>query len=826
MESKKTSTGKYVLFIMLFLITAVITFVSKGIEAEQLATMSMSEAELPIVMISTEDGLLYNRMHGYTTDIKAELLKTGVSYLSTEKRLNVVIDTYGEEIESVSYKIRDLNDGMSLIENTAVDNIQIDDNRGSAVFNIKNLISDNTEYMMEINVSTANRKDISYYTRIMSAGDVNLSEKLQFVCEFNGYTFDKENLDKTVKYLETSSQADNSNYGKVNINNSKYMVGWGSLEPVVNGNIIPTVYDAQGDIGIVSLDYTIGCQNLEESNDEYAVHEFYRVRYTQTRMYLLNFDRETTQIFDGKNVITSSGNINLGINPDQNVEAVSSSENKFNVFVNQGNLWSYNVAQSIFTKVFTFRSEDGDNVRESFVNYDIRIMDVTDEGDVEFLVYGYMNRGVHEGETGISLCRYSYSQNEVEEFLYIPVDVPFELLCENVGKIAYINGDNVFSVLIDDTLYSIDLKSKEVMTEISGLVDGTYQVSDNGRSIAYSTNGELNDTSEIRVLNLENAADYYIKADDDKKLKALGYIEDDFIYGTARVSDIITDTLGFVTFPMYRVDVLDSQFNIVKSYEQPDVYISSAQVEGLRITFSRVVKNGSGGYSNASVDQLISKDENTQKQGAVIDTISTNANKTEVIIKPASKTKKKITTVRSFKTVNYRENNEFNLKQGIEGADVYYITGFGEHRGCTIRISDAILSADKMLGEVLDNKNIRIWKRFKPSSARIKGISSDIASDYDSFENALAKVKAYAGETKYSWLSIKGVSGQNVLSFVGDGIPVIAGTNSGYVVIIGYDSEDITYINMANGKESTVSQEEAVKMFAQAGNVFVTYYKG
>lgn len=31
---------------------------------------------------------------------------------------------------------------------------------------------------------------------------------------------------------------------------------------------------------------------------------------------------------------------------------------------------------------------------------------------------------------------------------------------------------------MDDTLYSIDIVSKEVMTVVSGLVDGTYAVSE------------------------------------------------------------------------------------------------------------------------------------------------------------------------------------------------------------------------------------------------------------------------------------------------------------------------------------------------------------
>ena len=58
--------------------------------------------------------------------------------------------------------------------------------------------------------------------------------------------------------------------------------------------------------------------------------------------------------------------------------------------------------------------------------------------------YGYMNRGEHEGEAGVSLCRYSYADNKVEERLYIPVDIPYDILSQNIGNVAYLSDENTF----------------------------------------------------------------------------------------------------------------------------------------------------------------------------------------------------------------------------------------------------------------------------------------------------------------------------------------------------------------------------------------------
>lgn len=71
-----------------------------------------------------------------------------------------------------------------------------------------------------------------------------------------------------------------------------------------------------------------------------------------------------------------------------------------------------------------------------------------------------MSRGAHEGEMGISLCSYNYGENVVQEELYLPVDVSYESMEERIGGIAYVNDNNLFYILIDDTLYAINLISQ------------------------------------------------------------------------------------------------------------------------------------------------------------------------------------------------------------------------------------------------------------------------------------------------------------------------------------------------------------------------------
>ena len=144
-----------------------------------------------------------------------------------------------------------------------------------------------------------------------------------------------------------------------------------------------------------------------------------------------------------------------------------------------------------------------DSVREGYDAHNIKIMKIEDNGDATFLVSGYMNRGEHEGQVGVSLCRYSYSDNDVTERLFIPMAIPYNILTQNVGGVSYVSNDK-FYILIDETLYSVDLVSKEVMTEITGLKENSYAVSEPGDAIAYSVSGDLCNTDTIRVLNMSN----------------------------------------------------------------------------------------------------------------------------------------------------------------------------------------------------------------------------------------------------------------------------------------------------------------------------------
>ena len=170
---------------------------------------------------------------------------------------------------------------------------------------------------------------------------------------------------------------------------------------------------------MIVLDYVVTHVGDKGEMEYYNVEEYYRVRYTAQRMYLLNFERTVEQIFRGENESLAGKNIQLGIR-NSNVEYKSNEAGSVVAFVQEGELWCYNQTENTLAKVFSFRGYEGIDERENYREHDIKVVGVDEVGSVDYIVYGYMNRGIHEGEVGIAIYHYDRLANTNEEAVFIP----------------------------------------------------------------------------------------------------------------------------------------------------------------------------------------------------------------------------------------------------------------------------------------------------------------------------------------------------------------------------------------------------------------------
>ena len=170
------------------------------------------------------------------------------------------------------------------------------------------------------------------------------------------------------------------------------------------------------------------------------MNEYFRLRYADEVVMLLDFERTTDEVFDPDNGVITDTGIDLGITQN-NISFASDSNHNYFAFEQSGELWSYDAQSGKMAQIFTFRQKGDSDYRDIYGEHGIRVLRVSESGNVYFIVAGYMNRGRHEGESGVALYYYDAGSGTVEEKLFVDTDRSFDLLRMDVEKLAYVTDD-------------------------------------------------------------------------------------------------------------------------------------------------------------------------------------------------------------------------------------------------------------------------------------------------------------------------------------------------------------------------------------------------
>ena len=123
-------------------------------------------------------------------------------------------------------------------------------------------------------------------------------------------------------------------------------------------------------------------------------------------MYLLNYDRNMEQLFDGSRRVLDDKGLLLGIvSPD--VPYMVNSEGNIVAFVQANELWNYNRDEGVLSLIFSFRDVENTDSRSKNSEHNIQILGMDKKGNITFAVAGYMNRGKHEGQVGVDIYYYN-----------------------------------------------------------------------------------------------------------------------------------------------------------------------------------------------------------------------------------------------------------------------------------------------------------------------------------------------------------------------------------------------------------------------------------
>lgn len=800
-------------------------------------TTEMDAATLPVIVLYNEDEQI-NELHGYTSQMNAIGMRDTITPLSSSREVPLQIRTFGYQIDEISYEIRSI-DGERLISDGNISSFEESEGQIRTSIPVQSLLEQSREYILTLKL----RQDETicyYYTRIADARDCYVAESVQFAKQISDLTF-SDTPDGLTTYWEPNASGDNSTLHKVTIHSSLMQANWADFKCDRLTTPVPSVKEMNSSYNVILLNYVVTSHENQGELEYYNVEEYYRIRYTNDRMYLLNFERTMNQIFNGENDFLYENYLQLGIRSKE-IEYMQNESKTVTCFVQEGDLWSYNQSFHRLAEVFSFRGHEGIEPRENNMQHDIRILNVDEAGDIDYVVYGYMNRGIHEGEMGICFLHYASQANTNEEKLFLSFDKSYQILQAEIGKLLYENAAGDIYLLFNGTVYHIDLTSMEMEEIASGLKEDQYAVSESNRYFAWVSD---RDAHEISVMDLETAQIRKINVKGGKSLHVLGFLQEDLVYGIASDKHKSGGMSGIRQTPMYTLRIVNtSNMEVLKKYRKKGYFIDSVEFVNGVLIMQRLMAN-EGGYVQAPQDSIVNRTQENEVQ-KIIHSTGTEVKQTQMQLTLSEMEKENPPVYVAAKQILNQEDKKIALKSA-QDQRMYFAYAKGKVMAATTVVADAIRSADEFMGVVVDEKQNYIWKRARKNVQ----VSPEVQpSDADALGSSLVKcvsallrhegIEVSAGEllergdtpqgilesllSEREVIVIEGCSLSQILYYVNCATPVLAAAGAQETMLVtGYDALNVWLYDPQAGGVVKSTIEDADARFRAAGGIYIAY---
>ena len=790
------------------------------------------QSTFPLLNLSV-DGKNINELHGYYGNVDASLIRDSITPVY-ENQIKVILKDAAEDISVISYKVYD-TDNKTVLGNgdTAFHKVK---GKSTADIQIKERLENGKTYLMELSVKQDN-KTIRYFTRIIYGTSFHLKECLDFAQKFHDAALTEGNTEFISQYLETAEGTTSNNLANVTLKSTQEAVSYATLKPQVE-NIYPaTVKEISENVTSIELRYILSAENSDGTKQYYQATEYFRVRYAKDRMYLLNYERNMEAYMRYDSIDRSNNRILLGIGNNQK-QVISKKGGKKVAFVVQDELWYYDYQKSNMYKVFSFEGEDYRDSRNNYQKHDVQIMKMKSNGDISFLVYGYMNRGKHEGENGISVYQFSAADQKITELTFIPTKIQYEMMKNDIKKGAFLSDSGEFYFYLDAAIYQVDIESGKSKTLARNITDDMTVISENGM---LALNQSKN---KIKILDLSTQKSDEITCGTTEVLRPIGFVGKDFIYGIGEKSQIVRQKDGSYMYPLTKVFIRSKKKN-VKEYGENGTYITQANVDGTTISLVHSRKNGKG-YKKVNESYIRYKDKKENKVVLEYGYTGTRLNQLylgfpeDVYIQTRPNyLSTNVEEVKDQINIKFAENNnKYN--------DAYVYTG-GKLSGIYSNMKDAINVAKQGGGVVVNYHQMYLWEK---GIAQNYGKSSNIplikAKNKEETDIACILMMAKADGIDISYDKIKNMSGDtydklfkvfdrravnysdcsmdDLVYAISKGRSFMAQRKNGtYVVVMSYNQTDLRYYDPLTGKSVKTNRKKLENEFKQAGSVYYGY---
>lgn len=798
----------------------------------------LQTATFPIMYLEIGNGYTVNTLHGYSSELNSANIRESITPLSTDKSFTVKIKENQSKIKKLTYNLKDIANNKIIESNTLT---AFNLNNGFKILKIKltENIDTSTEYGMQLTLTTNVSKKIHFYTRIKYYDtDFFLKQKLEFITNFHNATFKGKKAFNYTEYLESNTSS-NSSYANVDIHSSPELITWGKLKPQILSETIPVIKEINVETAAIAYQYYVRAKT-SSGNETFLVKEFYRVRYSGNRLYLLNFKRTMEAEFNPKLTSVKKSQFKLGITNEKDFQITKNEKLTEVAFVRNGSLWYYDMEKNNLHEVFNFSQKKTDYLRDCYDQHNIKILNIDDKNTINFVVYGYMNCGDYEGRVSIILYNYDPKKNLITERVYIPLETTYQQLKEDFGKYCYVNKQNIFYFSINNVVYAYNMSSKKYELLTKNIAKDNFSMMEEAKCFVWSDASKSDNPHKITILNLDTSNKLEVSAKENQSIVVLGTIDANVVYGFVKNKDIYENSSGKTIRPAYKLVISDRNGNIIREYKNKGIYVTSASVKDNVIRLKRVKKSGNG-FKETNDDSILNQKKRTEKTIHISSRITSLSLTEKYICLPSLYKMNKLPDIQKAKHVMVTENTTLHLSDESNATVKYYVYAYGEITTSTTDLSKAIKTADEQMGVVMDNKSHVVWERGgKFISKEVSGMSYPTTSESIK-ASVLMLLQAAQAETDESQLKgssimsmlkkhiqqpadLIGCTLDEVLYFVSSGKPVIGMLNNSHAVVItGYTSSTVTWLDPITHKKTTTSLNSAENTFKEAGYIFVSY---
>lgn len=513
-------------------------------------TVLQNEQVYPICYLIEQD-IQFNPMFPYGNEMDAFSIDQTTAVFSSNSPINLYFDKGNFKV--VDYEILDplINEivASGQIENTNIVPYEV----GLKVrLELPSLIVAK-HYVLKMTVEGDTQP--LYYYQSFYVGDYDQASVVKTITQAHQALFEGSN--KYEKFIQGNKSG--GTFYSADQNSSENTLLWKTNTNLVKMNEpVPMLIDYDELTGQFEVQMKFTVANRIDYDFEYwDFTEVYKGRASEGNIeisaYARSGNRKNEPYFDEEMLqwVVDEGALK------EETQTLYSDNGQYVAVTYQNQIYLLDKTTNGLVKIFGLDQLDSDYLMDEDEHHGIRLLKLADNGDMSYMVYGYIAAGRVAGNNGILVSRYLHGNQKNENLLFVNSPIAYKTLKYYMQNRSYYNEKyDHFYWMISNAIYDIDLKEK-TLTRVGELSGYTYFSSE---GFIYSLDSLSKENNAIQIFDLTakemktNLLTY-----ENEQIQMIGARNGKIAIGTYDLENTYEFLDGHVFYPYNAIKILNFQ---------------------------------------------------------------------------------------------------------------------------------------------------------------------------------------------------------------------------------------------------------------------------